>query len=431
MCVIKQLRPNADDPKAIETAISLFQREASILDKINHPQIPKLMDHFEDKDQFYLIQELKIRRFLEEITPIIKYVHSQKIIHRDIKPGNILRRKKDDKLILIDFGAVKDQVNTQLAKTFGETALTQFSVGTMGYAPPEQLAMRPIYSSDIYALGATCIYLMTAKSPRKFPIDTDTGNILWQPEVTISSSLKKILEKMLMINTRQRFQTIDELMDALDIQPLEENLLQNTGMSSYPSDFDLTSSLPPSQLNLGDASSTQISKTISPTQKFKQAIKKRRKSGRKGKSSIRWDEDKFFTASNSGKKDFSEENLSSLNLEEGKFSKYIFRYAQLQQVSFHKANVSQANFYGANLTNANFSKANLAQTYFSKSNLQNADFRGANLVSADFTNANLNGVNLSGANLKNAKINQEQLKRAKVNWSTVFPDGSKRWWKVF
>ncbi|NCQ03208.1 MAG: serine/threonine protein kinase, partial [Cyanobacteria bacterium] len=158
LCVVKQLRPMADDPQALKTAISLFEREAKTLGKISHPQIPKLMNYFADQGQFYLIQELingqnlqrevktqgvygeiALRRFLEEITPILKYLHSEKVIHRDIKPANILRQKKDGKLVLIDFGAVKDQVNTQLAKTFGQTALTKFSVGTMGYAPPEQL----------------------------------------------------------------------------------------------------------------------------------------------------------------------------------------------------------------------------------------------------------------------------------------------------
>ena len=458
LCVIKQLRPTTDEPKAIETAISLFQREANILDKIDHPQIPKLMDYFEEKGQFYLIQqlinghnlqreiknngvygELKIRRFLEEITPIIKYVHSQKIIHRDIKPGNILRRKKDDKLILIDFGAVKDQVNTQLAKTLGETDLTKFSFGTMGYAPPEQLAMRPIYSSDIYALGATCVYLLTAKSPRKFKIDIDTGNMMWQQETNISNYLKKIIEKMLAADIRDRFRTIDELMDVLDIQPLENNLVQTKNLSADPSDDkdsrdykeDLESSFPPSQLNLGDFTSTQISKTISPAQKLQQAIYKRRQEGKRKKNLVRWNEFKFFAASDNGKRDFSDQNLRRLNLEGGEFSQYIFRYAKLQKVTFTKANLSQANFYGANLSSANFKQATLVQTYFSKSNLQNANFKGANLTSADFTNANLNGVNLCGANLKNAKINQQQLETAKVNWKTTFPDGSKRWWKFF
>lgn len=449
LCVIKQLRPNADDPKSIETAINLFQREAKILAQINHPQIPKLIDYFEDSGQFYLIQELingknlqkeikkngvygelAIRQFLEEITPIIKYIHSQKIIHRDIKPGNILRRKKDHKLVLIDFGAVKDQVNTQLDKTLGQTAFTQFSVGTQGYAPPEQLAMRPIYSSDIYALGATCVYLLTGKSPRKFDVDVETGCMLWQHEVNVSNFFKHILEKMLAINTRERFKTIDELMAALNIEPLANNLTQNVLIQSRENSGNLVKSLPISQVNLNDFSATQISQSSSLNRNVKQVVQNRQRQSKQNKL-IKWDELKFVNACNNGRKDFSEQNLKKLNLEGGRLNQYIFRYAQLQQVIFIGANLAQANFYSANLAGANFKRANLQETYFSKSNLQNVSFQDANLTRADFTNANLKGVNFCGANLTNAKINQEQLKQVKVNWNTIFPDGSKRWWKIF
>lgn len=450
LCVIKQLRPTTEDQKAIETAISLFKREAQILEKIDHPQIPKLIDYFEEEEQFYLIQqlingrnlqkeikvngvygELKTKIFLAEITPIIKYIHSQKIIHRDIKPGNILLRKKDAQLILIDFGAVKDQVNTQLAKTFGQTALTQFAVGTMGYAPPEQLAMRPIYSSDIYALGATCVYLMTGKSPRKFDVDAQTGNMMWQSEVNISSQFKHILSKMLQVNTRERFKTIGELMDELNIKPLETNLIPNTNI--YPNDVSAENirSLPSTEINLSDVSTTQMSKTISPKEKLQQVIKTRRREDKKSAKIVEWDSSKFLRASENGKKDFSNQSLRQLDVPEARLSKHIFRYAQLQSANLSGANLSQANFYGANLSGAILSKTTLIHAYFSKSNLDNVNFKGANLASADFTNANLNGVNFSGANLKNAKINQQQLNQVKINRKTILPDGSRRWWKLF
>ncbi|MBD2393441.1 serine/threonine-protein kinase [Cyanobacterium aponinum UTEX 3222] len=444
LCVIKQLRPNADDPQAVKTAINLFEREAKILGQINHHQIPKLLDYFEDQGQFYLIQELvngqnlqreikyegvygelALRRFLLEITPVLKYVHSQKIIHRDIKPANILRRKKDGKLILIDFGAVKDEVNTKLAKTFGQTALTKLSVGTMGYAPPEQLAMRPIYSSDIYALGATCLYLLTGKSPKNFPIDSDNGELLWQQEVSLSDKMVKILEKMLAINTRDRYKSVDDVIIALDVESLEGNMLSiPTPVSSVGANI---SSLSETEITVGD-----ISKTMSPAQQLRQAIQKRKtKSDRPKKMLLKWNEERFFNAHNNGKKDFSDQELQNLNLQGSKLIKCIFRYSQLQGVNFKESSLSQANFYSADLTNANFINANLFQAYFSKSNLENVDFTGANLGSADFTNANVTNANFSGANLKNAKINQQQLKSAKVNRNTTFPDGSRLWWKIF
>ncbi|MBL1208856.1 serine/threonine-protein kinase [Geminocystis sp. GBBB08] len=447
LCVVKQLRPLTDDPQAFKTAVSLFEREAKTLGKINHPQIPKLMDYFTDQEQFYLIQELingqnlqrevktqgvygeiALRRFLEEISPILKYLHSEKVIHRDIKPANILRQKKDGKLVLIDFGAVKDQVNTQLAKTMGNTALTKFSVGTMGYAPPEQLAMRPVYSSDIYALGATCVYLVTGKSPKNFNIDPDTGQLLWQQDVNISSGLVKVIQKMLAQDTRQRYKTMDELIEVLNIQPFQQSLSQNITSIQTPKEIKLSDIQGDSTVT--DINNTQLTNTFSATEKIQKAIQQRRENKPKN-ISLKWDEDKFLTAFNNGKKDFSDQDLQGLNLERSKLNKCIFRYAQLQRIIFTEANLSQANFYGADLSNANFNNANLTQTYFSKSNLENADFKGANLSSADFTNANLTNTNLCGANLKNAKINQQQLKDAKVNWTTTFPDGSRRWWKVF
>jgi len=443
LCVIKQLRPNADDPQALKTAINLFKREAKILGQINHPQIPKLFDYFEDQEQFYLIQELvngqnlqreikyegvygelALRRFLLEMMPVLKYIHSQKIIHRDIKPANILRRKKDNQLILIDFGAVKDEVNTQLAKTFGQTALTKLSVGTMGYAPPEQLAMRPIYSSDIYALGATSLYLLTGKSPKNFPIDSDNGELLWQQEVSLSDKMIKVLEKMLAINTRERFKSADEVITALGGESLEGNMMHTPPPQSSVG-VNL-SSFPDTEMTFGE-----VSKTMSPAQQLRQAIQKRKKSSSPKKMTLEWNEERFFNAHNNGKKDFSYQDLKNLNLEGGKLIKCVFRYSQLQGTNFKETSLSQANFYEADLSNTNFVNANLFQAYFTKSNLENADFTGANLGSADFTNANVNNANFSGANLKNAKINQQQLKLAKVNRSTILPDGSRLWWKIF
>ncbi|WP_373479274.1 protein kinase [Geminocystis sp.] len=448
LCVVKQLRPMADDPQALKTAISLFEREAKTLGKISHPQIPKLMNYFADQGQFYLIQELingqnlqrevktqgvygeiALRRFLEEITPILKYLHSEKVIHRDIKPANILRQKKDGKLVLIDFGAVKDQVNTQLAKTFGQTALTKFSVGTMGYAPPEQLAMRPIYSSDIYALGATCVYLITGKSPKNFNIDPDTGQLLWQEDINISGALVKVINKMLAQDTRERYKSIDELIEALNIQPFQQSLSQNIVGNQISSNN--TIDLSQLEVHGTDDNITQVTKTISTTEKIQKAIQKRRMNKSSKNLSIKWDEEKFFTAFNNGKKDFSDQDLQGLNLQGGKLNKCIFRYSQLQGITFADANLSQGNFYSADLNSANLSNVNAFQGYFSKSNLENVNFCGANLGSADFTNANLSNANLCGANLKNAKINQQQLKEAKINWNTIFPDGSRRWWKVF
>lgn len=98
------------------------------------------------------------------------------MIHRDIKPANLIRREIDNKLVLIDFGAVKDKVTQAMLENSPElSTFTSFAVGTPMYAPPEQMAMRPVYASDIYALGVTCVYLLTGKSPKEIERDSRTG----------------------------------------------------------------------------------------------------------------------------------------------------------------------------------------------------------------------------------------------------------------
>jgi serine/threonine-protein kinase len=195
-CVIKQLRPATAGAHLLPMARELFEREARTLGKIgNHPQVPSLRDYFEDNEQFYLVQEYisgstlqqevkrsgpfseaGVKQFLSEILPLLQYIHSQQVIHRDIKPANLIRREQDRKLVLIDFGAVKNQVSPA-ANNSDQTALTNFAIGTPGFAPPEQMALRPVYASDIYAVGVTCIYLLTGKSPKDLDYNPSTGEI--------------------------------------------------------------------------------------------------------------------------------------------------------------------------------------------------------------------------------------------------------------
>lgn len=436
-CVIKQLRPSATDAETFEMALELFEREAKTLGKIDHPQIPRLLDYFEEGKHFYLIQtlvkgknlqqevkqngifdEAQIKAFLKEILPVLKYIHSLKIIHRDIKPANIIRREQDGKLVLIDFGAVKDQVNTQLAnQNYGQTALTQFAVGTMGFAPPEQLAMRPVYASDIYAIGATCLYLMTAKSPRDIPVDDLTGELLWEKQVHLSSNFIKILRKMLEVDVRNRYKSIDEVLNDLDIVPyhqeLEQSMVTHPKKSHTATDTD---------------NEDNENSYVSATSRLAMAIRARKSRQGKSKYVAQLTPQSIVTAYNQGRIDFSKQIFNRFNFMGASIPNINFRNSKLTQANFQECNLEGANFYCAYVTHSNFSKANLKNVHFFKADLQGSDFRGADLEGANLEGANLEGANFCGANLQDAQVTEEQLEQSQTNWATIFPDGKRHIW---
>jgi serine/threonine-protein kinase len=162
-----------------------------------------------------------VKQFLHEMLPVLEFVHGQQVIHRDIKPPNIIRCEDDNRLVLIDFGAVKEEIveleNTQKGAT------TQF-VGTLGFSPPEQLAMRPTYASDIYAIGVTCLYLLTGKPPMDFAYDPHSGEICWQDEVDVGEYLTRVLDRMLKVAVSDRYQSIEQVQRALELEPYIDNL---------------------------------------------------------------------------------------------------------------------------------------------------------------------------------------------------------------
>ncbi|BAQ60930.1 serine/threonine kinase [Geminocystis sp. NIES-3708] len=433
-CVIKQLRANSNDPETFQMALDLFQREAKTLGKIDHPQIPRLLDYFEDNLHFYLVQSLvkgknlqqevkqngvfneaQAKKFLGEILPILQYVHSIKMIHRDIKPANIIRREQDGKLVLIDFGAVKDQVNTQLAKNYGQTAFTQFAVGTMGFAPPEQLAMRPIYSSDIYALGSTCLYLMTAKSPKDIPCNELTGELLWEKEVKISNGFVKVLRKMLEVDVRLRYQSAKEVMDELDIAPYEEELQKGLVTN--------TKTVIPTPSETNDEYTH-----VSATSRLAMAIRARKSRQGKTKYLTQINAESILVAYSQGRMDFSKQTFNQFNFMGANIPLINFRHCTMTQCNFEESYLKGANFYSAILIKTKFAKANLKKVHFMKADLQSADFRGADLEGANLEGANLNDANFCGANLTNVSVEEDQLQQTQTNWNTIFPDGKRRLW---
>lgn len=232
-CVIKHFQPVTTDERTLSIARRLFETEARILESLGrHDQIPGLLDFFEENQEFYIVEDFvegcplndefskdnrltepEVIEFLRDVLQILDFVHSNRVIHRDIKPGNLIRRP-DGKIVLIDFGAVKE-LGTQLT---GGSGHTQFTVGicTQGYTPGEQLAGAPRFSSDIYALGVTAIQALTGRQPSEIPVDPDTSHLLWQDLVSVSPGFALILDRMVRYEFRTRFQSAADVLQALD-----------------------------------------------------------------------------------------------------------------------------------------------------------------------------------------------------------------------
>lgn len=477
-CVIKQLRPSATSLEALDMSRKLFAREAKTLGKIgSHPQIPRLLDYFEITEQFYLIQEYingltlqqeikrsgpfseaGVKQFLSEILPTLQYLHSQQVIHRDIKPANIIRRHEDCKLVLIDFGAVKDQVS-QTTSVSEHTALTAFAVGTPGFAPPEQLAMRPVYASDVYALGVTCIYLLTGKSPKDLDYNSSTGEMLWQNKVQISDRFREVLQKMVEGSVRHRYQSPNDVLTALELEPYMDSLANS--MAAQPSAVRkpklprmAAKQATPGTTPMTTATTTYGNSAAQSRAQMADAIRARRASlteasntpkqpalpsasitpkpaalGQKPKTSPprKLDADNLVLSYIKGRRDFASYDLSLLDLQRVDLSEVNFRSAKLDRTNFFKCILSSNDFSHASLKRTNFREAILTKAYFNCADLEAADFRGANLSYADLSDANLLNVNLSGANLTGAKVSDEQLAQAKVNWMTIRPNGKRGW----
>ncbi len=232
-CVVKRLRPLSTDPYTLATARKLFEREAKVLNQLNHyDRVPRLLAHFEQDQEFYLVEEFiaghdlgqelvagqplseaEVVKLLGEILEILRYVHARQIVHRDIKPANLMRRDSDGKLVLIDFGAVKE-VGRLVSPAPGQTQLATV-IGSVGYIAPEQLAGKPQPCSDIYSVGVLAIQALTGRPPTKIPDDPRTGQLLWRDLAPVSEALAAILDRMICPRWQERFQSAAEVLEAL------------------------------------------------------------------------------------------------------------------------------------------------------------------------------------------------------------------------
>ncbi|WP_086756677.1 serine/threonine-protein kinase [Nostoc sp. 106C] len=227
-CVVKHFYPKHPHPAVAPIAKNLFDREAEGLYQLgnNHNQIPTLFAHFHEDGDFYLVQEFvdgydltqeivpgrplseeAVFNLLKDILEVLVFVHQHKIIHRDIKPQNLMRRHSDQKIVVIDFGSIK--------KVGIRGATVTIAVGTPGYMPSEQAKGKPKISSDIYAVGMVGIQALTGLMPEQLEEDPDTGEVIWRDKVQVSDRLADVLDKMVHERHSQRYQSAAEALQAL------------------------------------------------------------------------------------------------------------------------------------------------------------------------------------------------------------------------
>ncbi|MCY7275835.1 MAG: serine/threonine protein kinase [Phormidesmis sp. CAN_BIN44] len=253
-CVLKEFTVPYQDDALVEKAKTLFQREASTLYQIQHPQIPRFWAAFEDEQRLFLVQdfvkgqtyrsllqarkqtgqtfsETEVLYFLNHLLPVLSYLHDRDIVHRDISPENIILKNPNQGLeqlfgqpisetpsvelpVLIDFGAVKE------AASHWPIVSNITRVGKVGYAPPEQLQTGNVSPhSDLYALGATALVLLTGREPQVL-LNSQTLAWQWQPYAKISELLALVLQKMVALQPGDRYQSAREAW--ADLQPLME-----------------------------------------------------------------------------------------------------------------------------------------------------------------------------------------------------------------
>jgi len=234
-CVIKQLYPIVSKPKQYQWVRERFQREAAILESLSRgsSQIPQLYAYFAEAETFYLVQEYiegatltervakrgvmsekEVTSLLISLLRVLDYVHGQRIIHRDVKPDNIILRSGDQQPVLIDFGIVKEALETVV----NSDRTHSIAIGTPGYMPSEQAAGRPVYSSDLYSLGLTAIFLLSGQAPHNIETDSNTGELLWRKAVPhLHGQLASVIDQAVRFHPRDRFADATAMLTALTL----------------------------------------------------------------------------------------------------------------------------------------------------------------------------------------------------------------------
>ncbi|MEH1939562.1 MAG: serine/threonine-protein kinase [Nostoc sp.] len=235
-CVVKQIKVSSSESGYLEMLRLLFLTETETLKLLgSHHQIPEFIVCFEENERFYLVQEYieghaltaelpvhqqwgcmwsesEVVEFLIDVLGILEFVHSQGVIHCDIKPENLIRRNSDGKLVLIDFGSIQ-------SIDFGigaELPIYRIPVTSLGYIPPEQFIGQTQPNSDIYALGMIAIQALTGLEPLKLKADPYTNEIFWRSQNTpVNDYLAAVLSQMIRYDYQDRFQSAGEVLRVL------------------------------------------------------------------------------------------------------------------------------------------------------------------------------------------------------------------------
>ncbi len=248
-CAIKELMTTTTGASLWQKVQELFEREAAILYQIEHPQVPKFREKFEQDQRLFLAQdyvagktyrtllserqavgqtftEAEVLQLMRSLLPVLEHIHHQGIIHRDISPENIILRDRDSLPVLIDFGVVKE-LATRLQSPDNTAPVT--TVGKLGYAPSEQMQTGRAYpSSDLYALAVTAIVLLTGREPADLFDETQlTWN--WQRWTRVNPRFAQIINRMLTYIPGDRYQSAADVLQALQSvdQPVSAPELSN------------------------------------------------------------------------------------------------------------------------------------------------------------------------------------------------------------
>ncbi|MFP4006842.1 MAG: protein kinase domain-containing protein [Spirulinaceae cyanobacterium] len=252
-CVIKQFLPQAQGTQNVEKASELFAQEAQRLEELGqHPQIPELLAYFSFENRQYLVQEFiegktlqqeledrgvfnekEIISLLKDLLKVLQFVHHNQMIHRDIKPENIIRRQRDRKFILVDFGAAKNIQPQQIT-------VTGTVIGSAEYCAPEQAFGKPQFSSDLYSLGVTCLYLLTQISPFDL-YDVMEAEWAWRDflqDNVVSDRVGQILDKLVVSKPKQRYQSATAVLTDLQSNSPIITIPKTASKTTQPIEFD-------------------------------------------------------------------------------------------------------------------------------------------------------------------------------------------------